>query len=278
MARIAFQGVAGAYSEQAIHAYDPKAEAVPLPSFESVFDAVIRGRADLATVPIENSLHGSVHPNYDLLGEYELTILGELKLRITHHLLALPGVALNDLQRVRSHPQALGQCRKYLKQHLPHVETVADYDTAGAARYIAEHELNTEAAIASAAAASVYGLESLDAGIETHADNFTRFLILGPGGMQPPRTTGAMKTSLVFSGKENVPGLLFKALAVFALRDIDLLKIESRPQPQSPFEYVFYLDIAGGVGEPNVDRALGHLAEIAGVFRVLGSYPVGDFV
>lgn len=233
-------------------------------------------------LPIENALHGSVHANYDLLRTHGLVIVGEVQLRIRHHLLALEGVALGDVRRVLSHPQALGQCARWLRSNLPHADVVAAYDTAGAARQVARERLADAAAIASASAGREYGLASLGASIEDNPQNFTRFLVLARPDDAAPVThadvPGGSKTSVVFALQKNLPGGLFKSLAVFALREIDLLKIESRPLVGSPGEYLFYLDLAGHTDDAPVRRALDHLGEITSELKVLGAYPRGAVV
>ncbi len=275
---IAFQGETGAYSEEAVQALFAGSLPKPYPTFEAVFDALARSEVDLAVVPIENSLFGSVHVNLDLLQAHSVWIAGELSLRIRHHLMAQSGTAMADLRRVYSHPQALGQCQVFLRDHLPHAEPVPVYDTAGAARMIALSGEPAVAAIASRRAAGEYGLDILASGIETNHHNFTRFLVLSRE-RQLPETGGArdtpFKTSIVFAMQENVPGALFKSLAVFALRDLDLLKIESRPLVGRPGEYLFYLDVSGALTDAPLQRALDHLRELTTVMKVLGSYPVG---
>lgn len=277
----AYQGEPGAFSEEAARALFPDAEPVPCPAFEDVFAAVETGRVARGVVPIENSLFGSVHANYDLLQAHDLVITAELRLRIRHHLLALPGVEPARIRRVYSHPQALGQCAAYLKRHLPEAETIPVYDTAGAAKDLAERDERDAAAIASRRAADVYGLRVLAAGIESHRANYTRFLALARPSDAPvtrPEAGTAYKTSVVYAMRRNVPGALFKSLAVFALRDLDLYKIESRPLVGAPGEYLFYLDLEGTATDDAVLRALDHLREIAAFVKVLGSYPAGETV
>ena len=294
--KVAFQGETGAFSEEAVGALFPEAEAVPLPSFETVFEAATSGDVDRAVVPIENSLFGSVHLNYDLLRQHALVITAELRLRICHHLMARPGTTLADVRQVHSHPQALGQCRVFLRERLPQAQAVPAYDTAGAAKMVAEGGRPGWAAIASERAAAEYGLDVLAAGIESNRQNYTRFLALARPEDVPPTSetdvrptssdfrAGAStsvrpsKTSLVFALRQNVPGALFKSLAVFALRDLDLFKIESRPLVGHPGQYLFYLDVGGAATDEPVQRALDHLAEIAAHLKVLGSYPVGKIV
>jgi prephenate dehydratase len=271
MKQVAFQGELGAYSELAVYGYfgrDVKVE--PKETFEDVFVAVLSGDVDHGVVPIENSLAGSIHENYDLMLEHNLVITGEVKLRITHNLLANSGVKVPDIRRVFSHPQALSQCKQYLRS-LGRIERVSVYDTAGAARQVHESGSRTDAAIASEQAAFDYGLDIIASGIESNHLNYTRFLVLS---REPSPQLPDAKTSIVFSTK-NIPGALFKSLSVFALRDIDLYKIESRPLPGSPWEYIFYLDFDGDIRDDVTKKALGHLEEIANMMKVLGSYTKG---
>ncbi len=276
--KVAFQGEIGAFSEEAVWALYGEVEAVPLPSMEAVFEAVETGRVERGVVPIENSLFGSVHVNYDLLRAHPVQIVGELMLRIRHHLMAVPGATLDDIRRVHSHPQALGQCQTFLRERLPHAEALPTYDTAGAAKMIAEKAQKDLAAIAAERAAVEYGLAVLAADIESHQQNYTRFLALTRGAAVPADTDVALKTSIVFALRKNVPGALFKSLAVFALRDLDLFKVESRPLVGSPGNYLFYLDFEGSIADVPVQRALDHLGEITAQLKVLGSYPQGKTV
>jgi prephenate dehydratase len=267
---VAFQGERGAYSEAATVAHFGEAvQPSPCPSFETVFDAVTEGSADQGVIPVENSLAGSIHRNYDLLLRYDLTIVGEVQFRIAHHLMALPGVSLEDVRRVYSHPQALAQCERSLDELSPHVERIPTYDTAGSAKMLLEEGIRDGAAIASRRAADFYHMSVLRDDLEDDPENYTRFLVLS---QEPVVPDGAAKTSIVFS-MDNVPGALFKCLAVFALRDIDLTKIESRPLQGKRWQYLFYIDFAGSVHETPCRNALNHLQEITSLFRVLGSYP-----
>ncbi len=276
---IAFQGEIGAYSEEAAHVLYEGASLMPCSTFAAVFKAVESGEADRGVIPIENSLFGSIHVNYDLMRAHTLRIVGEVHLRVRHYLLALQGVTPDQVRQVFSHPQALGQCETYLQTELPGAEAVPAYDTAGAARMIAREGRRAAAAIASRKAAEEYGLAVLAEGIESNHQNYTRFLSLArPADVQDRLPEGSMKTSIVYAQRENVPGGLFKSLSVFALRDIDLHKIESRPQVGSPGRYLFYLDLEGSVTDPNIRRALDHLEGLAAFVRVLGSYPQGAVV
>jgi prephenate dehydratase len=265
--RIAFQGEPGAFSEAAARRVDSEALLVPCRSFEEVFDSVDAGPAVYGVVPIENSIGGSIHRNYDLLLSHELSIVGEVELPVVHHLLALPGATLDGLKRVYSHPQGLAQCERFLHS-LSGVEIIATYDTAGSAKMVADAGLLDAAAIASARAGEVFGLQPLASSIQDFDDNITRFLVIG---RRPLKNSVADKTTIVFT-VPNEPGGLFKALSVFALRGIDLTKLESRPIPGRPWEYLFYADLAAARDTLSCARALSHLAEFAPTLRTLGSY------
>ena len=266
--RIAFQGALGAYSEAAALKAWPDAEVTACDRFEDVFAAVAEGRVSHGILPVENSIGGSIHINYDLLLQHDLPIVAETELAVVHNLLALPGTTIAQIRRVFSHPQALAQCEQYLRT-LTSVEIVATYDTAGSARLIRDGNLTDTAAIASTRAAELFGLEILQAGIEDFADNITRFILIA----RDQKPLGEPnKTSIAFA-LYNGPGALFKALSVFALRDIDLTKLESRPARGLPWEYVFYADIGAARSEVRCGRAIIHLAEFARWVRTLGSYP-----
>ena len=210
---------------------------------------------------------GSVYENYDLLLSNDLHIIGEVNLRIVHNLVAFPGTTLKNLRQVYSHPVALAQCNRFFVRH-PKIEKIAFYDTAGSVKMLSERRIPGAAAIASHIAATVYGARVLQTHLEDHHENFTRFLLLSKDARVRP---AANKVSVVFSTR-NVPGALFKCLSVFALRDIDLTKLESRPLRGRPWEYFFYLDFKGHVREERSKNALAHLGEIANLLRVLGCY------
>ena len=265
--KIAYQGEPGAFSEAASRLVSADAALVPCKSFEDVFATVEQGPAGYGVLPIENSIGGSIHQNYDLLLEHHLPIVGEVELPVVHYLLALPGTAMADLRRVYSHPQGLAQCERFLRT-LTGVEIIATYDTAGSAKLVADEHLTDAAAIASARAGEVFGLVPLASSIQDYDDNITRFLVIG---RRPMLNTVPDKTTIVFS-LPNEPGSLFKALSAFALRGVDLTKLESRPIPGRPWEYLFYADLAAARDELICARALAHLAEFASTLRTLGSY------
>jgi prephenate dehydratase len=274
MKTAAFQGERGAFSEEAARQLlGDDVDALPCESFDDVFAAVNEGRATSAVVPIENSLAGSVLRNYELLAGADLTITGEAYVRIALNLIGHPGVRLEDIRRVSSHPVALAQCRRFLASHP--FEVLPSYDTAGSVKNLIERGSREEAAIAGAAAAEIYGGEILASGIEDHHQNYTRFLLLEPAGRRSIESEGPFKTTLLFR-TANRPGALFRALAAFALRDIDLSKIESRPIEGRPWEYSFYVDIAGAADDENVASAMAHLGEMCESVRMLGSYPAGE--
>jgi prephenate dehydratase len=231
----------------------------------------VSGNATYCLVPIENTLAGSVFENYDLLLENELHIVGEVNLRVVHNLIAFPGVTLKNVRQVYSHPVALAQCSHFFARH-PKVEKVHFYDTAGAVKMLAARRIRQAAAIASRIAAQVYGARILQSHLEDHRENYTRFLLLSKTVQASKQ---ANKVSIVFSTR-NLPGALFKCLSVFALRDIDLSKMESRPLRGRPWEYFFYLDFIGNVKEERCRRALEHLGEVTDFLRVLGCYEGAD--
>ena len=272
----------------------PGCTVVPCGRSAEVFDRVARGTAAAAVIPIENTLAGTVAEHADLLVSRDVFIQGECRLRIVHNLIAAPGVKLSAVRRALSHPVALDQCRDFFRKH-PQLEAVPFYDTAGSVKHVLASKLKDAAGIAGRHAAREYAGKILQAGIEDDKSNFTRFFLIrrSSGGSRAgskerklnqastspsvrfrgliPR--GANKTSIAFKVK-NVPGALFKSLSVFALRDISLSKIESRPMRGRPWEYVFYVDFLRGDDEP-ARNALRHLGEVADFVKVLGIYP-GD--
>lgn len=284
--KVAYQGVPGAYSEVAAQKACPGWITLPCEQFEVAFQAISQWMAERAVLPIENSLGGSIHTVYDLLLRYQLHIVGEVAIPVNHCLLALPGVKKTDIKRVLSHPQALAQTDGYIRS-MPGATKEAVDDTAGAAQMIAKNGWKDAAAVASRRAAELYNLEILDENIQDMKDNITRFIILARDPLvTSPEDSSQYKTSVVFSLEEG-SGVLFKALSVFALRDINLTKIESRPMRAIPllpssnegeknvrmFNYLFYVDFIGALSEPACQNALRHLQEIAPFLRVLGTYP-----
>ncbi len=352
--KVAFQGVHGAYSELASkQLFGPRCQTVPCETFEDVFTAVEKGHADRGMIPIENSLAGSIHQNYDLLLTRNAHIVGEAHLKVEHVLMCHPSAAWKDLTQVRSHPQALAQCSGFFAKERQ-VKPVVYFDTAGAAKSLVSEAPADIGAIASEYAAELYGLKILRRNLQNQPNNFTRFLAIATGSASASAdsasaavgaaagktkktssnrnaTPGASaqgigsaaqgirsvtrgngpatqsislatqrtgratqgkgpstrsnndgigpnggKTSIAFMPAKNQVGILFRILGVFALRDIDLLKIESRPNPRSPFEYWFYADLDGVQGQPQVDKALDHLREMTAEVKILGSYPRAD--
>ena len=270
--KVAFQGERGSYSEEAGRKFfSSKFEPMPLTAFAGVYDAVESGKADRGIIPIENSLVGSIHQNYDLLLKHHLKIVGEQNLRIEHNLITHPGSKIEGLSEIHSHPVALDQCKEFLDKHQKLTAHVA-YDTAGAVKLIKENEQTQAAAIAGRYAAELYEMEILAESIQDEPDNYTRFLILSK---EVAEYSENAKTSIVFALK-NLPGVLFKALSVFALRDLDLTKIESRPLRKKMWQYYFYLDFNGHIEDEAAKNAIGHLREITTFLKILGSYPASS--
>jgi len=277
---IAFQGERGAFSEEAARTLlGASIQVLPCQRFEDVFRSLQTGAAVGAVIPIENTLAGSVHENYDHLLHFGFDIVAETSVRIIHNLMAMPGVPFARIRRVYSHPVALNQCLDFFSRH-PRIEKVLHYDTAGSAKTIMQDGLRDAGAIASAVAAEIYGARILRRSIEDDRRNFTRFFLLRTPAYTrkwPPITPPNVqwKTSLVFSTR-NIPGALFRCLSAFALRDLNLTKIESRPLRGKPWEYLFYLDFLGRVDSPQAKNALRHLRELADILKVLGCYPRGS--
>lgn len=265
---VAIQGEAGSFSHAAaLETHGPDLRLVPCATFEELFRAVQDGTADRGMVPIENTLAGSVHQNYDLLGAHPLHVVAETELRIRHCLIARPGAVLAGIRRVASHPVALAQCRRFFVAH-PEIVAVSAYDTAGSVRDLMAGGSAADAAIASSLAARLYGAEVLAEGLEDHAENYTRFLVIARE-RAPASPLSKMSLMLTLT---NAPGALHRALGVFASRGLDLTKIESRPLQGRPWEYLFYLDV---LGDPRAGlaEALEDLRTFAAEVRVLGAYP-----
>ncbi len=275
---VAFQGERGAFGDEAVRAYfEPigneeqktryQAEPVPCRTFSDVFRSVAAGETDYGLVPVENSQAGSINDTYDLLRQHDLFVIGERSHQVNQCLLCLPGQQLGDIKRVISHPQALAQSDIFLRDL--GVETVATYDTAGSAKMIREEQLQGVAAVASAAAAELYELEILARGIQTIQDNYTRFILLAREPVA--RREGPAKTMLVMTTSHQ-PGALYKCLGILAAKNINVLKLESRPSRQRAWEYVFYLDFEGHRDDPAVRSALADLATYTTFCKVLGSF------
>jgi prephenate dehydratase len=280
--KVAIQGEFGSFSHQAAESMLPRCKVVPCARSVEVFDEVKKVSVDGAVIPIENSLAGTVAEHADLLVARDVFIQREFNLRIVHNLIAAPGVKFNAIKRAFSHPVALDQCREFFRRN-PKIEPVPFYDTAGSVKHVIEEDLHDAAAIAGIHAARQYSGKILKAGIEDDKRNFTRFFLIRKVKSVRQKKSGARpdysrlmlpdanKTSIAFKVK-NVPGALFKSLSVFALRDISLSKIESRPLRGKPWEYVFYVDFLRSDDEP-ARNALRHLGEVAEFVKVLGVYP-----
>jgi 3-deoxy-7-phosphoheptulonate synthase len=277
-AQVAFQGEPGAFSENALLRYFPEGTApVPMKQFRDVFDAVLAGRCDYGIIPIENTLTGSIHQNYDLLLQYpDIRIVGEKKIRIIHNLIGLPGAGLEDIRKVYSHPQALSQCSKFLERY-PQWEQIPYYDTAGSVAFVAREGCKEYAAIASQDAARAHRMEILKESIETSSQNYTRFVVIAreevagtaaPSGAQPPN-----RASLVFS-TSNTPGSLYRVLKILADRDINMVKLESRPIADKPWEEMFYVDVDVPLEESAFELALQELRASTETLRLLGLYRI----
>lgn len=276
MKKIAFQGRRGAYSESAAyHLFGNDIEVVPMDTFEQIFQGIETGAVDGGAIPIENSTAGSIYDNYDLLYKWRHPIVGEVKLQISHSLCALPGTKLADIKEVLSHPQGLAQCSRFFGRN-PQIRSTAFYDTAGSAEEIAKRGDKTVGAIASAYAGKFYGLDILAEGIENLPGvNFTRFYAIQKTANPLPET-GTIKTTLLFmlsdSGKS---GALHAALGCFAKRDLNLTRIESRPHPDRPWEYIFHLSFEGSPKDPAVIDALEELQSYCDFVYRLGSFREG---
>jgi len=265
---IAFQGEHGAFSQRAAwQVFGTDAQTRPCPSFQSVFEAVDADSQIYGMIPVENTLGGSIHENYDLLREHGVYIVGETHLRVVHHLIALPDTTVADIRRVYTHPQAAAQCMKFLRKH-PEWALYQVYDTAGAAKLIRDEGIRDGAAIASKRTATNFNMQVLASEIESHSRNFTRFFIIHREAQ--PLTT-ADKVSIVYGAKDE-PGALLDTLQVFHKHRLNLVKLESRPIPGKPWEYLFYVDILGSVPDDVLTELATHTTQL----RVLGYYPAAQ--
>ncbi len=268
MVKVAFQGERGAFSEDAAtKLFGSDIAFSPCVRLRDVFELVSRDKVEFGVVPLENSQAGSINDTYDLLLAYPLNIFAEVILRVSHCLMALPGQKLADITTIYSHPQALAQCDEFLNKLK--VEIVPTYDTAGSAKMIKEKSLKNCAAIASKKAADLYGLEILAPEIETSANNYTKFVAISKQKAKPAQKN---KTSLVFAAQHK-PGSLYRILGIFATRNINLTKLESRPSRTKPWEYVFYVDFEGHLDDKIYQEAIRELQKEATFIKILGSYP-----
>ena len=267
----AFQGELGAFSHSAARKLlGTETTFYPCVTFKEVFEALQTDAVTHAVVPMENTLHGSVHENYDHLMDYDFRIIGETNIRVAHHLIAMPGTPLRSIERVFSHPVALNQCRDFFRNN-PQLTAEPFYDTAGSVKMLQQQQPERAAALAAEDAAAIYGGVILKRHLEDDRKNFTRFFLLSKQDEAIAPADHVWKTSLVFS-TANVPGALFKAMACFALRDVNLTKIESRPLRGKPWEYLFYVDLNGHQEHKAVQNAILNLQEITLFLKVLGSY------
>jgi prephenate dehydratase len=273
--KVAFQGERGAYGEMATLQYFPDVKLLPLKSFQDVFDAAETGKVDYIVVPLENSIEGSINEIYDLLLQTKMNVVGEIYQRVRHCLIANRGTKM--IRYVHSHPQALAQCRAYLQNK--GLRPMPTYDTAGAAKMIKENKMADSAAIASKRAAELYDMEILDEGIEDMKNNYTRFFVLSPKKKKSGKSIPLghdHKTSIIFSVR-HVPGALFGILGEFAIRKINLTKIESRPTKETPWEYNFYVDFEGHIQNKAVREALLSIKLKTSYIKILGSYKKAEF-
>jgi prephenate dehydratase len=276
--KIGFQGVKGAYSEMAGEKFAKEnkiknPQIVGIESFEDIFKNVENNIFDYGIIPVENSLAGSIHKNFDLLNQYNLKVVGEVYVHVNHQLLTLPDTKKEDIKEVYSHFQALAQCEYNLKKFLPNAKVVEYFDTAGSAEFVKKQNDKSKACIASIKAGKINKLKPLFKDFQDDKNNYTRFLIVAKdyAKFTNHKPKNYYKTSLIFAGG-NVTGFLFKALGCFSLRDINLSKIESRPVPKSPWSYYFYLDFEGKYDDEKVKNAINNLKEIANEVKILGSY------
>tara|TARA_Y100000590_G_scaffold197325_1_gene224100 strand:- start:2819 stop:3652 length:834 start_codon:yes stop_codon:yes gene_type:complete len=264
---VGFQGEIGAYSEKAINLYFSKANSKPYKTFSDLFVALENEQIDLAILPIENSIEGSVNESYELLLKSKVSVVGEINVKIEHCLISHHGVNKEDIDVIYSHTQALGQCKSYLKKM--GCDAVTTYDTAGSVKMIKEKEMKKAAAIASKDASKLYDMNIIEENIQDHEDNFTRFFCLSN---IPTKSTGNDKTSIVFSAGD-VAGALYKALKEFADGGINLTKLESRLTRKKAWEYNFYLDFEGHIDDENCKKAIEELVNLGSTVKILGSYP-----
>ena len=270
--KVAYQGVEGAYSEAALYQHFGKnVEAIGYETFDDVFEAVKKGEVDYGILPFENIVAGSIIRNYDLLVKEDVFAIAEVFFRIRHNLLSHKGNTLKNIKLAYSHPHALEQCREFLQKHK--IKPIPDYDTAGAAKLVKERGKKEEAAIASELCAEIYGLKIIKRGIETSKFNTTKFFVIVKKD-NVPISLKKEKTSIAFKAK-HYPGALVNCLQRLSKNGINMEKLESRPIPENPWEYIFYVDFEGGIEDKNVKLALSEMEASTTFIKVLGSYPKG---
>ncbi len=267
--KVAFQGERGAFSEiAAIKFFGSSIEPVLCKTFEEIFKKISCKKADYGLLPIENSQTGGINEAHDLLLHQELFAVGEVKLKVEHCLITKNEINLKLIKKVYSHPQALAQCEGFLSKNLPHCQIIPVYDTAGSVKMISNLTKNNIAAIASNWAAELYGLKIMRKGIQDNKHNYTRFLVLSSEISPDPKSN---KTSIIFAVVSK-PGALYKCLKEFALRDLNLTRLESRPSKQKPWEYIFYTDFEKGLFEQSAREALEELKKHTTFVKVIGTY------
>ena len=270
--RVAYQGIKGAYSESAVYMhFGSKAKAIGYNTFYEVFEAVRQKKVDCGLVPVENTIAGSITTNYDLLLKHDVCVIGEVFLHIRHNLLSHKGNSLKAVKKVYSHPHALEQCMEFIQKNK--LTPVPEFDTAGAAKIVKERNRKDESAIASEFCAKIYDLEIIEKDIATARNNITKFFVFANAD-NVPKNIKKEKTSIAFKTK-HYPGALISCLQRLAKHGINLTKLESRPIPENPWEYVFYADFEGGIDDENVKLALGEIEASASFLKILGSYPKG---
>ena len=273
MKQIIYQGEPGCNSDVASNKFFPKSiKRKGVRTFKDIFEMVKNKENTYGVVPVENSLTGSIHQNYDLLLDYNLWVIGAVKLRIEHNLMAPADTDIKSIKEVWSHPEVLAQCRDYLSSH-PEFKVVSVYDTAGAAKIVKENKIKDVGIIAGPQVAKIYNFKKLKENIESHPDNFTRFLIISK---ERKIYTGENARTMFVFGVKNEPGVLFRCLSIFALRNIDLTKLESRAVIGRPYEYLFYIDFKGSMEDENCNHAVETLKEVVKHFKLLGSYMIKD--
>jgi prephenate dehydratase len=272
--KIALLGEIGSFSEIAALQYFGSAmDILPCTSFEQIAEMVKEGRADHGILPIENSQTGGINNVHDLLLSEELFAIGEIALRIEHCLITHHSTEIKQIEKIYSHPQALAQCEKYLSQNFPGCQIIPTYNTAGSIKQIKELKDLNAAGIASDRAAKYYGMHIMDRGIEDNSFNYTRFLVFSPRTIDTDMSCN--KTSIIFA-VVSVPGAIYKCLKEFALREINLTRLESRPSKRKPWEYIFYMDFEKGLWDKVTQEALAELGKYTTFVKVIGTYKAQD--